>query len=104
MLRHKMSHKVKSPVSGQWKETGRDLTLDNWPGWLAASPNLNEKIAFHGASKVHPQMIALTKEGFMTEYARDGFYGRALYFAERPCYSHSRARWVEQGDGQTNPH
>jgi len=59
---------------------------------------LNEQMLVHGTGRSIPHTVATSKEGFMVEYSRTGFYGKGLYFAVQPGYSHSRAhRTVEDG-------
>lgn len=49
---------------------------------------VGERSLFHGTGCHVPHEVALNREGFMVDYASAGFYGRGLYYAERPLYSH----------------
>merc|ERR1712232_23335 len=39
--------------------------------------------------------------GFMLEHARDGLYGKALYFAASPCYSQSASNMIKSRSHRT---
>jgi hypothetical protein len=46
---------------------------------------------FHGTSKNHPDLIFYGEEGFDMRLSREGYWGRAIYFAEKAAYSHTYA-------------
>jgi len=49
---------------------------------------VGEKTLFHGSRAHSPFEMMLKREGFMLDHARDGLYGKGLYFAAWPHYSH----------------
>ncbi len=51
------------------------------------SGNANLKNMFHGTNKTDPEMIYQSEEGFNVNYANEGLWGKAIYFAENSSYS-----------------
>jgi hypothetical protein len=49
-----------------------------------------EELLWHG-SKVNPRKIWNSNDGFLTNYAASGMWGRAIYFAQNASYSLSYA-------------
>ena len=49
------------------------------------------KPLFHGSSDTHPDVIIRDSVGFSIEYAREGMWGRGIYFAQNAKYSHGYA-------------
>jgi ABC-type branched-subunit amino acid transport system substrate-binding protein len=55
-----------------------------------SSVDHNEKEVWHGTSSIEPSIVYNDPhDGFMMQFARQGFWGRGIYFAERSCYSDS---------------
>ena len=46
-----------------------------------------------------PLAIAQNREGVMVEFAGDGYYGKALYFAAPPRYAHNHGHGTPRADG-----
>lgn len=59
-----------------------------------------EQSLFHGTRCHNPLGIVQGREGFMLDYAKDGFYGHALYFAENARYSHAYAHRIPSPEGE----
>jgi hypothetical protein len=49
----------------------------------------NCKNMFHGTSATDPKLIYQSEDGFNVNYAKDGYWGKAIYFAENSSYSNS---------------
>jgi hypothetical protein len=49
--------------------------------------NANLDYLFHGTRATPPSTIYLSHEGFNVNYANDGMWGRANYFAKDSSYS-----------------
>jgi serine/threonine protein kinase len=62
------------------------------------SHNVNEQMIFHGTSGTDPRVVVQNKNGMMRDYSNDGFYGRGLYFAEYPRYSHAGYAYGRQNE------
>ena len=48
---------------------------------------VNEKLLFHGTRQTEPSQIYKSCNGFDVVYARQGLWGKAIYFAENALYS-----------------
>jgi len=60
--------------------------------------HVGEQILFHGTRTTIPLEVADGRQGLMTDHAKKGLYGRGLYFATNPRYSHEFAHKTH-GDG-----
>ena len=47
----------------------------------------NCKNMFHGTNATDPTVVYKSEEGFNVNYAKDGLWGKAIYFAENSSYS-----------------
>lgn len=66
----------------------------------AAAGALNEKLLFHGTRRAEPRLIYDGEAGFDVRHsAVTGFWGLALYFAEKASYSHAYAYVLPDGSG-----
>ena len=52
---------------------------------------------FHGTNATDPTMVYKSEEGFNVNYARDGFWGKAIYFAENSSYSNGYSSKLPSG-------
>jgi hypothetical protein len=49
--------------------------------------NTNAKLLWHGTRKLKPDRIYRGNEGFDISFAREGLWGKGLYFATKASYS-----------------
>ena len=56
------------------------------------------KVLFHGTNKTDPLVIAKCQEGLDIKYARDGLYGRGIYFADNSQYSFNYSYLIPEGN------
>jgi len=71
---------------------------------LRGAAEVHERTLFHGTRNHAPQEIVLRREGFMVDHAKDGLYGKGLYFAVQPCYSHAYVHYSHDGFGTKHYH
>lgn len=92
-------------VSDYMKETHKCniveiKVIQNIPLWIKYCNNwsqleykYNKKIKtkrlFHGTKNTEPKQILQSEIGFDLNYARDGYYGRGIYFHKEARYSHN---------------
>jgi hypothetical protein len=55
---------------------------------------------FHGTSKTNPLAIYSSEEGFNMNYANEGMWGKANYFAANSVYSNSYKFQLPDGTSQ----
>jgi len=49
------------------------------------------RLLFHGTRETNPEIIYKGEEGFDFRFSKEGMFGKGIYFAEDPAYSHNYA-------------
>jgi hypothetical protein len=68
------------------------------PCWFG--PGIDEAYMLHGTRTHSPARLAHSPDGFDLDGNPDCFYARAIYFAQRSCYSHAYAHRTADAEGE----